>query len=83
MLINVRKKAKNNVKAMGLRSDELCQLFYHASSDFNQYLSNMLGTDYTKRGVRAVTIEIDSDKLIHKNGAAVTPEDGKLWCETT
>ena len=54
-------------------------MFYHASSDFNEYLSQMIGTQATKRNVRAVSIEVDTERFSKEEPMAL---GNKEWCQT-
>eukprot|EP00347_Sterkiella_histriomuscorum_P001567 403371535 len=46
-----------------LSSEEVCRIFYQASEEFNTYFGYMLGKQQYKRKVRAISIEIDYQRL--------------------
>ncbi len=56
-LINVR--SSKRMSDIGIKSGDLCSLFYHATSDFNEYVVSEIAS----RKVRAVTVEVDYDKV--------------------
>ena len=64
-LINVRNKSTTSPLHHQLKSEEMCQLFYHATADFNQHMIDHLSQSSleTGRKVRAVTVEVDYKKL--------------------